>query len=437
MGTKWPHMARLPPDPDTRLATLPNGVRVLTITLPHLASASVSIFIHTGSRNETARLAGVSHFAEHMAFKGTATRSCQQINLDAEVLGADVNAHTDKDHTAYHMRGLAEHAPAFVRMLGDIVCHGSFPEAEFERERQVILQELTETEDDAFDTAFQLFDKACYGDHPQAQPVIGRRRSIEALTHAQLADYVKRQYTGVNVVVAAAGQVEHEAIVREAERAFGGLPAGAPHQVEAPQFHGGLGLKRMAGIGQTHLVLGFPAPPLTHAGHAAHTLAAALFGEGMSSPLMDELRERRGLVYYAACSADLDDLTGQLVIEASMAPEQAGTYLAEVTRLLREQADGPDPLHAERARNQVLVRRLHSQERPGRRLEQAALDLFTFGRVRSAAERRAEIEAVGADQVRAVFEQLQAAPIALGAAGQIKEPVRARLRTLADAGLRS
>lgn len=437
MGTKWPHMARLPPDPDTRLATLPNGVRVLTIALPHLASASVSIFIHTGSRNETARLAGVSHFAEHMAFKGTATRSCQQINLDAEVLGADVNAHTDKDHTAYHMRGLAEHAPAFVRMLGDIVCHGSFPEAEFERERQVILQELTETEDDAFDTAFQLFDKACYGDHPQAQPVIGRRRSIEALTHAQLADYVQRQYTGVNVVVAAAGQVEHEAIVREAERAFGGLPAGAPHQVEAPQFHGGLGLKRMAGIGQTHLVLGFPAPPLTHAGNAAYTLAAALFGEGMSSPLMDELRERRGLVYYAACSADLDDLAGQFVVEASMAPGQAETYLAEVTRLLRIQAEGPDPQHVVRARNQILVRRLHTRERPGRRLEQAALDLFAFGRVRDAAERRAEIEAVGADQVRAVFEQLQAAPIALGAAGQIKEPVRARLRTLADAGLRS
>jgi predicted Zn-dependent peptidase len=116
------------PDPDTRVATLPNGVRVLTIALPHLDSASVSVFIHTGSRNEAARLAGVSHFAEHMAFKGTATRSCQQINLDAERLGADVNAHTDKDHTAYHMRGLAEHAPDFVRMLGDIVCHGGFPE---------------------------------------------------------------------------------------------------------------------------------------------------------------------------------------------------------------------------------------------------------------------------------------------------------------------
>jgi predicted Zn-dependent peptidase len=425
------------PDPDTCVATLPNGVRVLTIALPHLDSASVSIFIHTGSRNEAARLSGVSHFAEHMAFKGTATRSCQQINLDAERLGADVNAHTDKDHTAYHMRGLAEHAPDFVRMLGDIVCHGGFPEEEFERERQVILQELSETEDDAFDTAFQLFDKACYGEHPQARPVIGQRRSIEALTRAELADYVQRQYTGANVIVAAAGRIDPAAIEREAERAFGAMPAGSPHQVLPPSFKGGLGLKRMAGVGQTHLVLGFPAPALTAPGHAAHTLAAALFGEGMSSPLMDELRERRGLVYYAACSADLDDLAGQFVVEASMAPEQAETYLAEVTRLLRAQADGPDPQQVERARNQILVRRLHTRERPGRRLEQAALDLFAFGRVRDAAERRAEIEAVGAAQVRAVFEQLQAAPIALGAAGQIKEPVRARLRTLADTSLRS
>src|SRR5205085_6729754 len=137
--------------------TLPNGVRVVAIRLPQLASASVSVFVRTGSRLESPRENGISHFVEHMAFKGTATRSCQQVNLDAERLGAEVNAHTDKDHTAYHMRGLAEHAPLFLRMLGEIVRDSNFPADELERERQVILQEFAETEEDAFDTAFQLF----------------------------------------------------------------------------------------------------------------------------------------------------------------------------------------------------------------------------------------------------------------------------------------
>ncbi len=420
-------------DPDTRVATLPNGVRVLTIALPRLDSASVSIFVHTGSRNESRRLNGISHMAEHMAFKGTFSRSCQQINLDAERLGAEVNAHTDKDHTAYHMRGLAAHAPLFVRMLGEIVRDSSFPADELERERQVILQEFAETEDDAFDTAFQLFDKACYGTHPQAQPVIGRRRNIEAFTREQLQAYVEKQYTGCNVVVAAAGRINVRAIVREAEAALGGLPQGEPNCTEAPSFEGGIGLRRLAGHSQAHVVLGYPAPPVTESRHAMHQLAAALLGEGMSSPLMDSLRERLGLVYYAACSADLDDLAGQFVIEASMAPANIPPFADEVVRLLQAQADRIEPLQLERARNQIAVRRLQAWEKPSRRLEDAVLDLFAFGRVRSRAERRDALQAVTPRQLRGVFGHLLAGPVAVGAAGRLPKPAAERLRELAGA----
>src|SRR5689334_10467728 len=197
----------------TAVATLANGVRVLTIRLPQLESACASVFVRSGSAHETKALNGISHVVEHMVFKGTRTRDARRINLDAERLGAEVNAHTDKDHTAYHMRGLAEHATLFVRMLAEIVRDSSFPADELERERQVILQEFAETEDDAFDTAFRLFDQACYGTHPQAQPVIGRRRNIEAFTREQLQAYVLQQYTGCNIVVAAAGRVDVRAIV--------------------------------------------------------------------------------------------------------------------------------------------------------------------------------------------------------------------------------
>lgn len=419
------------PDPHTLCAQLPNGVRVVAIRLPQLASASVSVFVRTGSRLESPRENGISHFVEHMAFKGTATRSCQQVNLDAERLGAEVNAHTDKDHTAYHMRGLAQHAGDFVRMLADIVLNGSFPEAELERERQVILQEFAEDDDDAFSAAFKLFDQRCFGRHPIAQPVIGNRRNISRFTRDELTAYVKRQYTGANVVVAVAGAVDPGAMLRAAEAHFGAMPAGTPHVVAPPDYKGGAGTRRLSGVSQSHLVLGFPIPPTTDPAHHAAVAAAAVLGEGMSSPLMDEIRERRGLVYYAACSADVTDLAGQFVVEASMAPEHVLTCAGEVMRLVREQAERVDPSHLERARNQLAVRRLEVAERPFRRLEEAAQDLFVHGRLRSLAEQQEAIEALRPEDVRVCFERMLSATPAVVVAGRLDKGLPERLHALA------
>ena len=227
-------------DRATTVAVLPNGVRVVVLRLPHLASASVSVFVRTGSAHETPQLNGISHFVEHMAFKGTHERDCQRINLDAERLGAEVNAHTDKDHTAYHMRGLKRHAGDFVRMLGDIVRNGTFPEAELEREREVILHEFAEDEDDSLSTAFKLFDQTCWGTHPLAQAVIGTRRNIRRFSRADLLGYVGRQYSGENVVVGVAGDVDPDAAVAAAEAAFGSMPAGRANVVA----DAGLGRRR-------------------------------------------------------------------------------------------------------------------------------------------------------------------------------------------------
>lgn len=414
------------PDPDTTVETLPNGVRVVTIRQPQLQTASVSVFVRTGSRDEGARLNGISHVVEHMAFKGTRTRSCQQINLDAERLGAEVNAHTDKDHTAFHMHGLARHAPDFVRMLGDIVREGSFPAAELERERQVILQELTEDEDDPMSTAYKLFDKACFGLHPMALPVIGARRNIERFTREDLLAYVERQYTGANLVVGAAGHVDPAAVSAAAHEAFGAMPAGHAHAVDPPSWVGGIRSRRQSGSSQSHVVLGFPIAALQQ-DHAADVVAAALFGEGMSSPLMDRIRERLGLVYYAACSADVMDGCGQFVVEASTAPERLEEFFREVGRLLVEHADTVDEVGLERARNQIAVRQLRARERPSRRVEDAAQDLFVHGRVRPQAELDAAIAAVDADQVRAAFRRMLAAGPAIAVAGKLGRAVSERV----------
>ena len=404
--------------PDTSVATLDNGVRVVTVRLPHLDTVSASVFVRTGSAHESARLNGISHFVEHMAFKGTHERDCQRINLDAERLGAEVNAHTDKDHTAYHMRGMVRHAGPFLQMLGDIVRNSTFPEAELERERQVILHEYIEEEDDALATAFKLFDKTCFGTHPIAQAVIGTRHNIQRFTRADLLDYVQRQYTGANVVVGVAGNVDPEAIVRDAQAAFGDMPRGTDNVLAAPAYVGGVTARRQAGCSQTHVVLGFPIPTLRDDYHAS-VVAAALFGEGMSSPLMDQIRERRGLVYYAACSADVMELCGQFVIEASTAPEHLDEFFAEVTRLLAAHAETTDPVGLERARNQIAVRTLRAQERPFRRLEDAAQDLFVHARVRSRAELMDRVETVNAAQVRDAFQRMLACRASVAIAGKV------------------
>jgi predicted Zn-dependent peptidase len=411
-------MTSTPLDPDTTVATLASGVRVVAIRLPHLESASASVFVRTGSAYESPRLNGISHVVEHMAFKGTAGRDCQRINLDAERLGAEVNAHTDKDHTAFHMRGLARHAGDFVRMLGDIVCHGSFPEDELERERQVILHEVAEDEDDALSTAFKLFDRACFGEHPVAQPVIGLRRNIGRFTRADLLAYVQQQYTGANVIVGVAGDIDPESIAREAEAAFGAMPCGSENAVAAPTYLGGVKTRRQAGSSQTHVVLGFPIPSLRDE-DPANVVAAALFGEGMSSPLMDAIRERSALVYYAACSADVLALCGQFVIEASTAPKHLDELFSVVARLLVEHTERIDPVGLERARNQIAVRGVQARERPMRRLEDAAQDLFVHGRVRSRAELKAGVDAVTAEQLRQAFGRMLAERPSVAIAGKL------------------
>ena len=418
-------MSHTPCAPDTHVHTLPNGVRVLTLVLPHLQSACVSVFVRAGSRHETARQNGISHVVEHMAFKGTATRDCQRINLEAELLGAEVNAHTDKDHTAFHMRGLARDAGAFVRMLGDIVLNGSFPAAELEREREVILQELLEDDDDALSAAFRLFDQVCFGHHALAQPVIGQRRNIERCTRDDLLGFVRRHYCGANTIVAVAGPVDPHVCAREAEAAFGAMPRGEPSQLDAPRHQGGVLTKRQSGCSQTHVVLGFPTPTLLQ-DPAPAVLAATLFGEGMSSPLLDQVRERQALVYHASCSADLSDLSGQLVIEASTTPVHLDEFIDTVTLLLRQQAEAIDPVQLQRARQQLQVRSLRQFERPMRRLETAALDLYSFGRVRSREEWQARLDAVSLPALQREFQRLLGSPAALAITGKVPAGTKER-----------
>jgi predicted Zn-dependent peptidase len=278
-------------------------------------------------------------------------------------------------------------------------------------------------------------DRASFGKHPLAQAVIGTRRNIERFTRSDLVGHVQRHYTGANVVVAAAGAIAPDAIVREAEQLFASLPAGAPNVLKAPNWQGGISTRTQAGSSQAHIVMGLPIPPL-QAGNPTAAVAAALLGEGMSSPLLDQLREQRGLVYYAACSADVIDSAGQLVIEASTGPKQINECLQALVGLLAELAERITPIDLERAKNQIRVRRLRGLEKPGRLLEEAALDALVMGRLRSRSDWLAQVDAVSATQVRQAFAtMLQATPalaitgrVPRGCADQAREALRGLVR---------
>jgi len=419
-----PHAKAPPPI----LCTLPNGVRLVALPLPAATTASVAVFVRSGSAHESRAINGISHMVEHMLFKGTATRDARQINLDAEALGAEVNAHTDRDHTAFYMRGLSEHAGDLARMLADLVTAPSFPPDELERERQVLLQELAEDEDDPVSSAYKLFDTACYGLHAAALPVIGTRARVQRLARDELVQYVQRQYRGHSVVVGAAGAFDRDAFLNAATRAFAALPAGGSARVEAPAYLGDVRTRAHAGSSQTHAVLGGAIGPRGDALEDAAALAAAVLGEGMSSPLLHELREKRGLAYHASCAADVQDLCGQFVIETSTAPDRAEECLDVVLTLLDAHAGSIDAAELARARNQLRVRRLRDAEKPLRRLEQAALDLFVLGRVRSLEERADALDGLGAAAVRGVFERLLHARLSLAFTGSLKRAAGQRAR---------
>lgn len=412
-----PVTASLPSSPSSCLLTLDNGVRVVTLPMPHLRSASVGVFVRAGSRNESARLNGISHFLEHMAFKGTATRDVQAINLDAERIGADMNAYTSKDTTAYYLNGLGAHATGMLAMLADIVLASTFPEAEIEREREVLLQELVEYDEDPQSVVAQLLDMAAFGTQPLARPVIGTRRNVARITRDELVGFVQRHYVGANIVVAAGGGIDVQAFRCAAQRLFGGVPRGEASAC-APMSHvGGLKARRRAGVSQVHVAIALPVPTMRE-GHEAGQMAAMLLGGGMSAPLVDEVRERRGLAYHVGSDAEASDVHGLLLIDAVTQPQHLDEVLATTGRLVRQQAGGIDPVQLERARSQLAVQAVRRRESPFSAIESAAEHLFVHGCVPDAEAALQRLQAVTAEDVRAVFARAAQATPALAVAGR-------------------
>jgi predicted Zn-dependent peptidase len=422
-------MVRLHPERTTTvLHTLPNGVRLLAVHIPHVQSASVGVFLRVGSRDETPVTNGIGHVLEHMAFKGTTTRSVQAINLDAERLGADVNAFTGKDTTGYFMTGLGRHAEQLLRMTADIVLNSTFPDSELQRELEVIRQEAIEYEEDPQDYSNELLDRAIWGDDPMGMPVIGTIGNIESFTRQDLIRHVQSHYVAEKTVVAAAGNFDVEAWIALAGELFAAVPPSADplasRQPAPAKYIGHAMARRFTQVSQVFLNIAYPLAPALPAEMSqqrwrlAATLAANLFGGGMSAPLVDTVREQLGLAYTAHSTMDSGDVWANFVVHAVTTPDKLDALMAATGGLLRAQATTIDPVHLERAKNQLTVSRVRAEERTYATMEHAVEELFASGTVTPMGEAIAMIEDIGAQEVRAVFERMLANPPALAITGK-------------------
>ena len=418
------------------LRRLPNGVRLLAIPMPQVQSASVGVFLQVGSRDETPATNGIGHVLEHMAFKGTTTRSVQAINLDAERLGADVNAFTGKDMTGYFMTGLGRHAESLLRMTADIVLDSTFPAGELQRELEVIRQEAIEYEEDPQDCSGDLLDRAIWGGHPMGMPVIGTVGNIERFTRDDLVRHVQSHHLAEKTVVAAAGNFDVEAFLVLAQALFGtmrGSSGQAPCGPVVPaEYVGQAAARRFAQVSQVFLNVAYPVLPRRpeclsgQRWRVAASLAAGLFGEGMSSPLVDRVREQLGLAYTAHSTIDAGDAWANFVVHAVTTPDKLDALVGAAGGLLRAQAKSIDPVHLERAKNQLTVARVRTSERPYATMEHAVEELLASGTVTSAPEAIALIDSITAEEVQGVFVGMLEYPPALAITGKGVGARRAR-----------
>ena len=392
------------------LTRLTSGLTVVTERMERVETVSLGAYVATGSRNEQESENGVSHFLEHMAFKGTERRSAAQIAEEIEAVGGHINAYTAREQTAYYVKVLKEDTALGADIIGDILTHSTFEPEELERERGVILQEIGQANDTPDDIIFDHFQEHAYPDQPIGRPVLGSEEGIRAMPRTALTGYMRRHYSSSNVVVAAAGALTHEQILDLVNAHFADLPADkAPSML--PANYGGGEFREARDLDQVHIVLGFPSVGYGDRDYYPALLLSTLLGGGMSSRLFQEVREKRGLVYsiYSFSAPFLDG--GLFGIYAGTGESEAEELMPITLEELRKVQTEVTEAELARARAQVKASLLMSLESTGSRCEQLARQLQVFGRVIPTEETVGKINAVTtADVCRAAARLFRGAP---------------------------
>jgi predicted Zn-dependent peptidase len=379
---------------------LPNGIRVVTEEFSHVPSVAIGIWVENGSRYETAEHGGISHYIEHLLFKGTEKRTAIEISQQIEGVGGSINAFTGCECTCYYVKVLREHLPLAFDLLADIFLNSQFDPEEIERERAVILQEIAHVIDTPDEYIHDLFKEHLWRGHPLARQICGTTATVSALQRDHFLDFIRARYGPDRIVIAAAGNVQHEDILSRTERAFSGV-RGGPVSLDGPppMSHGGLAIFEKS-LEQVHVCFGLPA--LAQADperYVAFVLDTAL-GGGMSSRLFQEIRERRGRAYavhsFLSCYRDTGYLGVYAGTNAEWVPEVFEVIVAEMRRVAR---DGLDADELERAKNQLKGCLLLGLETSTSRMHRVATCELQFGRDIPLEEVSRGIEAVTNDQI--------------------------------------
>jgi predicted Zn-dependent peptidase len=388
-----------------RSTTLPNGMTVLTDDMPHLESASLGIWVKAGSRSESAAEHGISHVLEHMAFKGTKSRTALEIASAIEDVGGDLNAATSVEHTGYFARVLKEDVALAADILSDILQNSLFDKSELDREQQVIVQEIGAARDNPDDHVFDLFQQAAYPDQPIGRTILGTVDSVKSFSPKKIRAYMDRNYVGDQMVVCAAGNVEHEALVDIAAERFHKLkPDGAPAPQKA-QYVGGES-RVLSDHEQAHIVLGFEGRAYNSDGFYAAQILASILGGGMTSRLFQEVREKRGLCYsvYAFHWAFAD--SGIFGVAASTGEQEVSDLVPVVLDELRKATETITDEEVIRVRNQIRAGLLMSLESPSSRAGQLARQQILWGRPIPLQETVDRINKITAERVKHIAKKI-------------------------------
>jgi predicted Zn-dependent peptidase len=318
-----------------RITTLANGLTVAVDSMSTTRSVSVGVWVGVGSRDEPSDLAGVSHFLEHLLFKGSHALDARGISRRVDRVGGDINAYTSREHTAYYCRMPARHALDAVDLLGEVVLRPALRPEDVESERRVILEELAMDDDVPDDIAHREFHEAVFTGHPLGRDPGGRRETVTALTVDEIAGFHRDEYTAERMVLAVAGAVDTDEIVEQAERVFGDARCGSGQPIRTAPSTMGEDRFLVDDTEQTHLVIGGRSLPRTHPDREALDIVNHVLGGGLSSRLFDEIRERRGLVYHVQSGLAAHADAGSWLVYAGSHPERA----AEVRSLIEDEID--------------------------------------------------------------------------------------------------
>lgn len=384
---------------------LPNGVRIVTDPISHVRTASVGIWVGSGSRFEPAEAGGISHFIEHMIFKGTEKRSAQHIAIAFDALGGQVNAFTTKECTCFYMKVLDEKLQTGISILADMFMHSLFAQKELELERGVVLEEIDMYEDSPEDVATERLFESCYAGTALGRPILGTRETLETMTSETLHRYLRGHYRPADTVVALSGRYMQEDLDYICTL-FSEMSGEGRHSI-TPAVYCPAVTVRPKEIEQNHIAIGFPGLPLGHPDRYAMQILNAILGGGMSSRLFQSVRERNGLCYSVYSYTSAHEETGMLSIYTALGQQMEEKALRLIfEELARFREEGPARDELGRCREQLKTNLLMSLESTSARMNHIGRSELAYGRVIPPEEMVREYDAVTAGDVRRIAQQV-------------------------------